>query len=461
MPFNSIPFILFLALVLIINVFVPQKLKLQFLFSASICFYACGSLLSAVTVIIVISITYVFSICSSAGRQYALLAILAIVSMFLLGKWGVADWSRLVNKNNGSFPFIYALGLSFYSLQAIAYIVDVKDGTIKADRNFFRLGLFLSFFAQSAAGPIHRYTELSTQFRRTSLTPEIVDVTIGLKTMLWGYVCKLIIADKIGLAIMPVLAAPENENGLVLLLASFFYSYQLYFDFFGYSLIAIGVARLFGIKLNENFNNPYSARTLKEFWRRWHITLSNWLRDYVYIRLGGRGQSVLNFSFAITVTFFVSAIWHGLTFNYILWGLLHATLYLGEYLLSKFIKANDSWFIRFSQRLIVFLQVSILWIVFRTTDLDVLELTFKKIISLDQWSLIEAIRFVYDIYFAFILALFAILALNINKHARSISVRTPGSYRELSVEIVYIVFCAVSILVFGDLGTQEFLYFKF
>jgi alginate O-acetyltransferase complex protein AlgI len=259
-------------------------------------------------------------------KSVAIFGIVVITIIFLLSKFFLPVLSPEVDSIALGVP----IGLSFYSLQAISYIVDSSNDKTQIRPNSMKLILFLSFFPQSMCGPIHRYENLAYEFEKIEFN-EMKEVGIGIKLMLWGYFCKLIVADKIDLIVHPILNVPQQENGANLFAATLLYSFQIYFDFYGYTLIATGVARMFGIRFAENFNDPYSTKSFKEFWRRWHMTFSKWLRDYVYKQLGGRRNSAIGFVVSVSVTFLVSAVWHGITVNFFLWGVIHILLYLGSF----------------------------------------------------------------------------------------------------------------------------------
>jgi alginate O-acetyltransferase complex protein AlgI len=464
MPFNSIPFIIFLLFTVTIFFAINQKYRLNLLCVASLIFYAFNNLFNAAVLLLVLFILYFFSTNRVRGKNYATASIISIIAVLILLKLFLFSFSvEHGHIENEFFAIVFPIGLSFYSLQGISYILDVNENKITVEKSISKLFIFLSFFPQALAGPIHRFNALAPQFDSLQ-DARLKNISVGIKTVLWGYFCKLIIADKIALVIAPILSTPEAKDGLVLLISSMLYSLQIYFDFYGYTLIAIGIGSFFGIHLNENFNDPYSSKSFRDFWKRWHISLSNWLRDFIYLRLGGRINSYWKFSLAITFTFFVSALWHGLTLNYIIWGLLHSLAYIIEDILSrskKLTRINQHVLFRFVHRVAFFILISLLWLIFRTTDLERLRVTFRKIFNFTQWSITESLEFVDNIYFFFIILIAIIIGLNVNKWVKSILRKNPITYAEQSFEVLYIVSCILLIIIFGDLGTQEFLYFKF
>jgi D-alanyl-lipoteichoic acid acyltransferase DltB (MBOAT superfamily) len=221
---------------------------------------------------------------------------------------------------------ILPLGLSFHTFQSLSYVIEVYQGRQKTERNFITYATYVMFFPQLVAGPIERPQHMLHQFREKHVF-EYERVVSGLKRMAWGFFKKLVIADRLALYVNDVYAAPEAHNGLQLTIATVFFAYQIYCDFSGYCDIAIGSARVLGFKLMENFNRPYASRSVAEFWHRWHISLSTWFRDYLYIPLGGRRKGPFRHQMNLLITFGVSGLWHGANWTYVIWGLLNG-LYL-------------------------------------------------------------------------------------------------------------------------------------
>jgi alginate O-acetyltransferase complex protein AlgI len=422
-------------------------------------------LINAVFILLVLLILLVFSNYHTRFGNSFICSIAFIVGLLLFSKClsHLGSYFQIPHFEGSFLSLAAPIGISFYSLQAIAYIVDVRDGRIAPEKNILKLSAFLAFFPQALAGPIHRPEQLMPQLHQLTL-PSSFTFFSAIKMMLWGYFCKLIIADKIALIVNPILSNPQSENGLSLAISAVLYSFQIYFDFFGYTLIAIGMGSMLGIKLNENFNRPYSANSFREFWRRWHITLSTWLRDYVYLRLGGRQNSYVKFCLILILTFLLSGAWHGLTPNFILWGLLHATFYIIEDLLSKLTagwRIGNYVILRFAKKVVFFTLITLSWLVFRTTDMEQLRFTVTKIFSVGAWSTQSLLAYVGNIYFVFLLLIGGILFSNLNNLVKTIIANQPKNLQEQGVEGLYVITCFLLIFIFGDLGTQEFLYFNF
>lgn len=265
--------------------------------------------------------------------------------------------------NRQHFSIVIPIGISFFTFQAFGYLYDVYSGKIKAERNFADYMLFVSFFPQIASGPISKADELLPQIKgKRSATPAMI--ASGLKTLLWGYFLKAVFADRVALYADPVFANYDYFSGASCFVASCMYSLQIYGDFAGYSLMAVGVGRLFGFDLINNFRRPYFSTSVTDFWRRWHISLSRWLKDYVYIPAGGSRRGKFRTYANIMATFFVSGLWHGANWTFIAWGVMHGFVQCVE----KFLKINllkPSGWKKVAHILVTFLIVNFAWIFFK------------------------------------------------------------------------------------------------
>ncbi|MBQ2779350.1 MAG: MBOAT family protein [Bacteroidaceae bacterium] len=255
------------------------------------------------------------------------------------------------------------LGLSFYTFQAIGYVSDVYSKKVKAERNLPDYMLFIAFFPQIFSGPISKASSLLPQIK-ANRNFDYLQAVQGLKWLLWGFFMKVFVADRLGLYVDTVYSNYEYYSGGTCFLASLFYSLQIYCDFAGYSLMAIGVGSLLGFNLINNFNRPYFAQSVTEFWHRWHISLSLWLKDYIYIPLGGSRCSKLRSYLNILATFLVSGIWHGANLTFIVWGGIHGLLQIAEKFLGLH-KRNSRGIIKAFRILLTFLIIDIVWIFFR------------------------------------------------------------------------------------------------
>jgi D-alanyl-lipoteichoic acid acyltransferase DltB (MBOAT superfamily) len=271
---------------------------------------------------------------------------------------------------------ILPIGLSFHTFQSLSYVVEVYRGRQRAEYNFINYATYVMFFPQLVAGPIERPQNLLHQFREVHHF-DYARVVSGLQRMAWGFFKKVVVADRLALYVNDVYSAPRDHNGLQLTIGTFFFAYQIYCDFSGYSDIAIGTARILGFDLMENFRTPYYSRSVSEFWHRWHISLSTWFRDYLYIPLGGSRVSEARWYFNILVTFCISGLWHGANWTYVVWGLLN-----GVYILAgtatrdgrnRFFAAlgvtEDNRLRRALQVPLTFGLITAAWVVFRARNL--------------------------------------------------------------------------------------------
>lgn len=268
---------------------------------------------------------------------------------------------------------VLPVGISFYTFQTLSYTIDVYRGKLKATPNLLSFAAFVSFFPQLVAGPIERATRLLPQFE-TRRKFDYTKAADGMRQILWGFFKKMVVADSCAIVVNQVFGSYEYQSGSVLVLGAVFFAFQIYGDFSGYSDIAIGTARLFGIELMQNFRMPYFARDVADFWRRWHISLTTWFRDYVYIPLGGSRNGKWNAVRNTILVFLVSGFWHGANWTFIVWGLYHALLFLPLLLLNKNRRYVDSGIDeakllpgvgQFLQMVLTFLLVTVGWVFFR------------------------------------------------------------------------------------------------
>ena len=261
------------------------------------------------------------------------------------------------------------MGISFFTFQAVGYLLDVYHGRIKAEKDFLTYALFISFFPSIVAGPINKASLVIPQLRSMRPYFNYGKAVVGLKMLLWGMFMKVVVADRVALYVDTVFPNYMNYTGVTCFVASILYTIQIYADFAGYSLMAIGVGKVLGFELTENFRRPYFAVSVTDFWRRWHISLSTWLKDYVYIPLGGSRCSKLRNYWNIFVTFLVSGIWHGANWTFIVWGIWHGIFQILEKAIGQQ-KCEYGWFGKIIKIIITFLLVNFAWIFFRMPTLS-------------------------------------------------------------------------------------------
>jgi len=260
------------------------------------------------------------------------------------------------------------IGISFFTFQALGYLFDVYYKRIAAEKDFLTYALFISFFPSIVAGPINKASLVIPQLRAIRPYFDYEKAVAGLKMLLWGMFMKVVVADRVALYADTVLPAYQHYTGITCFVASLMYTIQIYADFAGYSLMAIGVGKVLGFELTENFKRPYFAVSVTDFWRRWHISLSTWLKDYVYIPLGGSRCSKLRNYWNIFVTFLVSGIWHGANWTFIVWGMWHGIAQIIEKAIGQQ-KCDYGWFGKTIKIGITFMLVNFAWIFFRMPTL--------------------------------------------------------------------------------------------
>lgn len=378
---------------------------------------------------------------------------LGILAVFKYYDFFVSEFGELFGVNTESLLLrvILPVGISFYTFQALSYSIDVYRGKIKPTKDIIAFFAFISFFPQLVAGPIERATNLLPQFlqKRTFSYEQGMD---GMRQILWGLFKKIVVADNCAVYVNQVWETYDTQSGSTLLLAAILFTFQIYGDFSGYSDIAIGTAKLFGIKLMRNFNNPYFSRDIAEFWRRWHISLTSWFRDYVYIPLGGNRRGLLRTIFNTFVVFLICGLWHGANWTYLVWGLFNVLLFLPLIRLGKSKRYKDAPLVwkQLPQMLLTFVLVTIGWIIFRAPSMAEAWSYVCAMCSASFFSQPATIQ--YPVWCAMAAI---ILMLSLEWHYRDAeSVPLPKSiwaYYPLIIAIWW----------FAYRNTQEFIYFQF
>ena len=352
MLFNSVEFVFFLPIVFLLYWYVFRKLQIQNLFVviASYVFYGWWNWTFLLLIAFTSFCSYVSGILIERefkrnGRYAKIYAIANIcINLLILGIYKYYDFfaSSLAEAFNGiginvhveSLGLILPVGISFYTFQALSYTIDVYRHKLQPTHNLIEFFAFISFFPQLVAGPIERATNLLPQFQKSRIF-KYEDAVDGTRQILWGLFKKMVIADNCAIVVNATFDDYQQLGCLSLIYGVFMFTFQIYGDFSGYSDIAIGTAKLFGIKLTRNFNYPYFSRSIPEFWRRWHISLNTWFIDYIYIPLGGSRCSRWKVIRNTIVVFFVSGLWHGANWTFICWGLYHGCLFMPYLLLKK------------------------------------------------------------------------------------------------------------------------------
>lgn len=330
MLFNSIDFILFFVAVVVLYYAMPtNKTRKLILLLASYYFYANWNVAFLFILLYVTALSYLLGKrLEKKGNRGLLSGGIIALLLPLLGfkylNFLFSSINDMIHLCGGAFEipavkWLLPVGISFYTFIAVGYVVDVYKKKVNVENNLLDFSLFVGFFPQIASGPIARADGLLPQFKEKRLF-SYDNFAIGARMMLWGFFMKLVVGDRAGIYVDTVFGNYAAHSGISLWIATFMYSIQIYCDFAGYSLIAIGCARVMGYQLMTNFARPYFAISVGDFWRRWHISLSTWFRDYVYIPLGGNRKGELRRYLNLCITFLVSGLWHGVAYNFITWG---------------------------------------------------------------------------------------------------------------------------------------------
>jgi D-alanyl-lipoteichoic acid acyltransferase DltB (MBOAT superfamily) len=471
MLFNSLSFAVFFPVVTLVYFFLPARARWVWLLGASSWFYmafvpAYILILFATIVIDYVAALQIERAQGKARRAWLVVSIVLTASLLVVFKYfnflsgtlkALADalawrWSL------GTLELLLPVGLSFHTFQSLSYVIEVYRGNQKPERHFGIYALYVMFYPQLVAGPIERPQSLLPQFKRAHAF-DSERVARGLTLMAFGFFKKIVVADRLAEYVNAVYADVGGASTIPVLLAVFFFSIQIYCDFSGYTDIARGSARVMGFELMRNFDRPYLARSLGEFWRRWHISLSSWLRDYVYVPLGGDRLSAARTSLNLLLTFLFSGLWHGANVTFVVWGALHG----GMLVLARVTRRTraglgralglERWprAVTAVQVLLTFSFVSLAWVFFRASSLDQAVQVFGRIAALDLRTdplALSAGRSPFKLALCFV-AIGLFFA----------AYRLP---RQLPVRTCAALAAVVTLLVVGTGGAEsEFIYFQF
>lgn len=469
MLFNSIDFVIFLPVVFILYWFVTNKnLKLQnsLIVAASYLFYGWWdwrflSLILFSTVLdfsIGISLSKVENI---VKRKFLLWASI-LVNLGFLGFFKyynffldsfIAAFSFFgYELKASSLNIILPVGISFYTFQTLSYTIDIYKGKLEPTKDFIAYSAFVSFFPQLVAGPIERATNLLPQFYKVRKFSYRV-FSEGIKLMIVGLFMKIVIADRAAIYVDAVYNNVYNHKGLTFVAATVLFAFQIYSDFAGYSLIAIGTAKLFGLSLMTNFNRPYFATSVSEFWKRWHISLSTWFRDYLYIPLGGSHVSNQRWVSNILATFTISGLWHGANWTFVMWGALNGFYLIIE---ATFVKQYKNNLLRIC---ITFMLINLSWIFFRANNINDSFYILKSIFTTPGKLFIPQDA---DI----VAPVYAVLSISIllMVEAKKEFINGLFTLRDNKYELIrlgYYSFIIFIIFYIGVFGSNQFIYFQF
>ncbi len=395
MVFNSIEFLIFLPIVVALFYVLPQKARWLMLLAASCVFYMWFVpkyiLILLVTIVVDYAAGLLMERYADQSRKKKVFFIFSIVSTLTVLL--IFKYLNFLTENLDQLcaslgmethlmtHIILPIGLSFHTFQSMSYVIEVYRGHQKAERHFGYYALYVMFFPQLVTGPIERPANLLRQLHEEKKF-DYGNISKGMRLILFGFFIKMVVADHLGEYVDEVYGHLDEYNSWTVLCCMAFYSFQIYCDFFGYSTIALGSAKLMGFDITDNFKSPYLSKNIAEFWHRWHISLSTWFRDYVYIPLGGSRVKFGRWIFNILVVFVLSGIWHGAAWTFLLWGFAHGLLHIVEKALRDRIpkKESRSKGLKITldalSMLKTFVLVTLFWVMFRATDFEHLKAIF-------------------------------------------------------------------------------------
>jgi D-alanyl-lipoteichoic acid acyltransferase DltB (MBOAT superfamily) len=479
MLFNSLEFAIFFPVFCLLYFTAPARTRTALLLVASCVFYMAFIPAYILILFVTILIDYFAGmyIERTNGARKKLLLWISIVATccvlfvfkyfhFVTGNVVAVAALFGAHLTEPALRIILPIGLSFHTFQSLSYVVEVYRGHQKAEHNFITYATYVMFFPQLVAGPIERPQNLLHQFYE-SHPFDYERITGGLKRMAWGFFKKLVVADRLAIYVNDVYSSPQSHSGLQLTLATFFFAYQIYCDFSGYSDIALGAARVLGFNLMENFKTPYYSLSVGEFWKRWHISLSTWFKDYVYVSLGGNRCGVPRWALAVLITFAVSGLWHGANWTYVVWGILNgvyllagrATKPLRDRVFNLVGLRESTWPRQAIMLTTTFMLTCVAWIVFRATSLS------------DAWYVLTHLGTGWNFHQIgteqFLMrqmpvALASILILEIGQvwQARTF---VPSTLRRLPIIPRWAIYAGfvMAVLMFGIYRSTQFIYFQF
>jgi len=466
MLFNSIEFIIFFPIVTLLYFLIPFKFRWLHLLIASCIFYM-AAIPSYILVLFTLIITDYFAgrkIESTSNKKLWLIISIAanigILGFFKYYNFFISNINSATAANFSLLHVALPIGLSFHTFQSLSYTIEVYRGNQPAVKHFGYYALYVMFYPQLVAGPIERPNHMFPQlFEKHSFSSQ--NLYEGLRLMAWGFFKKIVIADRVGGYVDAVFNNPGQVNTINIWVAVIFFSIQIYADFSGYSDIAVGAARCMGYQLMVNFNRPYFAKNIRDFWRKWHISLSSWFRDYVYIPLGGNRKGKLRKHFNILITFSLSGLWHGAGWTFIVWGFLHGIyIVLADLFTFSFHKRLST---RILQFLITGLCIEFAWIFFRANSLhaakDIItgSVNFKNI-SLESIAAVSSPVMQYGNFSLALLGLFIFFMFFVERKTNPLL--TNLNSRKLLDMLIFVV-VIVLIVFYGVFHKTSFIYYQF
>lgn len=500
MVFNSINFLIFFPIVTIVYFILPHRFRLIWLLFSSYFFYANLNIIFVIIMFAATVVSYIGGVllgrikidrknknskASKSRRYIAAVTILFSVSVLFFFKYfyfAIDILNSIFNPfgiiiKEPAFTIVLPIGISFYTFQIIAYILDVYNGTSKSENNFIKYALFISFFPKLLIGPIERTNTLLPQLQEEHKF-SYDNLKYGLQLMLYGYFLKLVIADRAGILVRNVFENYESYGGLEIVVAILIYGIQNYTDFFGYTMMATGVAQTMGFKLMQNFNHPFFAVSVADFWRRWHLSISSWIRSYIYMPLVLSGPiTKLRYFVSITLSFLVSGIWHGANWTFIVWGLYHGLCIALAEIFKPFFNKIYSIFnvnvecfsYRLMQMTVTLALVSFSRLIFIAPDLSTAFAYIERMFSIwNPWIFFD--NSLYDMgldrkdFWVLCFSIFILWTVSFMQE-RGIKIRETIAKQNFIFRLLIYNIVILIILVFGIYGpgydAAQFIYFRF
>lgn len=480
MLFNSLQFLIFFPIVVGIYFALAPKYRWMLLLAASYYFYACWKVEYLILILFSTAIDYYASnrmgriVDKKKRRPWLYLSLFVNLGMLFMFKYFTLfnESTREVFQHFNLFygmpawELLLPVGISFYTFQTLSYSIDVYNGKLKPEKHYGQFSLYVAFFPQLVAGPIERATHLLPQFHKHH-SFDYQRFVGGVQQMLWGFFKKIVIADRLAIYVQEVYAHPGDENGITLLIGTYFFAFQIYCDFSGYSDIAIGAARIMGYDLMDNFRTPYLSKSVREFWTRWHISLSTWFRDYLYIPLGGNRVVKWRWYMNLMLVFLVSGFWHGANWTFLVWGGIHGVALIVETWVFPLWETGPlkklGKFGNLIRVALCFHLVLLAWVFFRAESVGDAGLIIQKITTLplhlngalisESLARLDGSKFFVTFL---LLILFAVMDPIIDQRIKALKEDTRIPYAKL----IFAVILALTVI-FGSFGKVEFIYFQF
>ena len=466
MLFNSLPFLIFLPTVVVLYYLLPKNTRWFLLLLASYFFYGFWKI-EYLSLIVISTTTDYFAarlIYSSKAQVKRKLALafslsmnLGLLAFFKYSGWFIEDVANPVGllgddvslKLMRFMSFALPVGISFYTFQTMGYTIDVYYGKATPERNPLKFALFVSYFPHLVAGPIERFNTLMPQLNR-EVSYDYRNIQHGARYILYGLFIKMCIADNLAPIVDQIFNQPDIASSSQLVWGMILFGLQIYSDFHGYSLIAIGVAKLMGVDLMKNFDAPYSSLSIREFWSRWHISLSTWFRDYLFIPLGGSRVSTLKLTVNIMAVFLISGLWHGANWTFVVWGALHGLAYLGE---RWFLSSDTKNTLSVPRWIATMAVVFIAWIFFRSDSINDATLYIARMFAWESGSLSIS----WDPVLISLLGLFLLSDIHFRNRDFDEWLQTKSSLQRWSVYGL-LIFCTTAL---SGTVNHPFIYFQF